>query len=125
MPEQKKVLVIDDDITLQEFYTQVLSAHIVKFCTSGEDAIAWLEAGATFDLIFLDLDLLGMSGFSVLDRFKAMNTGKFPPVIVNSCLTDAETQKRALENGAAAFMYKPISMDNLLGLTQRFFSAAK
>ncbi|MDD5629221.1 MAG: response regulator [Elusimicrobia bacterium] len=120
MPEQKKILVIDDDITLQEFYTQVLSAHVVKFCTSGEDAVAWLEAGAKFDLIFLDLDLLGMSGFMVLERFKEIRTEDFPPVIVNSCLTDDETQKRALDNGAVAFMYKPIGMDNLLGLTQRF-----
>ena len=117
---KKNILVIDDDLSLQEFYTQVFAAHVVRFCSSGEDAISQIESGAACDLIILDLDLLGMTGFSVLDKLKAMVGVKAPPVVVSSCFSDAEAQKRALDKGAVGFVPKPVNVDAILSLAQKF-----
>ena len=113
MAGPRKILIVEDDTRIHEFYAKVLAPHQLTFFTSCEEGLAELKAGKVFDLIICDLDLLGMTGFVFLDKVK-QGTGAKPPVIICSSLSDPGTQKKVLEGGAVAFVSKPIQLEELL-----------
>jgi CheY-like chemotaxis protein len=124
MNEQKKVLVVDDDIRMHEFYAELFNDQVVTYCTSGEDAVEVMNGGAAFDLIYLDLELLGMSGFSTLDALKGIAGAKLPPVVVSSSLSDPATQEIAKSKGAAAFVPKPINLQLAISVAQKLLTGS-
>jgi DNA-binding response OmpR family regulator len=115
----KKILIIEDDTRINEFYANVLVGYEVVIVTSTEDALPHLNSKAPFSLIISDLDLLGVSGFGLLELFKSRPDRPHPPVAICSSLTDGDTQKKVLDLGAVAFLPKPIQIDDLLALVAR------
>ena len=122
MIEQKKILVVDDDLNMQEFYASLFAEHAVTFCTSGEATVDVIKGGAVFDLIYLDLDLLGISGFTTFDKLKDIAGDALPPVVVSSSLSDPETKQTAQEKGAAAFVPKPVNLQFALKVAVQLLS---
>ena len=122
MSEPKKILIVDDDLNMHEFYAQLFADHAVTFCTSGEDAVEVVQKGGVFDLIYLDLELLGMSGFVTLSMLKEFAGDKLPPVVVSSSLTDAETRKTAFDKGAVGFVPKPINLQYAISVAHKLLS---
>lgn len=58
-----KILILEDDQNRIDTFRTKLSRHTLFFVSTAADAIAWIrseaEAGAAFDVIFLDHDLGG------------------------------------------------------------------
>jgi CheY-like chemotaxis protein len=63
-------------------------------------------AGVSLILILSDINMPGMSGLELLPKAKALRPDV--PVIMITASGDAETKRKALENGAEAFLTKPI-----------------
>ena len=63
-------------------------------------------AGASIILILSDINMPGMSGLEMLPKAKALRPDV--PVIMITAYGDAETKRKALENGADALLTKPI-----------------
>jgi DNA-binding response OmpR family regulator len=61
----------------------------------------------TFDLVILDLNLPGLSGYDVLEQIDPKQT----PVVVFSVSSDEMHAQRALELGAREFVRKPIQVE--------------
>ena len=57
-------------------------------------------------LILSDINMPGMSGLELLPQAKALRPDV--PVIMITAYGDAETKRKALENGAEALLTKPI-----------------
>ena len=57
-------------------------------------------------LILSDINMPGMSGLELLPKAKAVRPDV--PVIMITAYGDAETKRKALENGAEALLTKPI-----------------
>jgi CheY-like chemotaxis protein len=68
-------------------------------------------AGASIILILSDINMPGMSGLELLPKAKAMRPDV--PVIMITAYGDAETKRKALENGAEALLTKPIDFGTL------------
>jgi CheY-like chemotaxis protein len=64
-------------------------------------------------LILSDINMPGMSGLELLPKAKALRPDV--PVIMITAYGDAETKRRALENGAEALLTKPINFATLRG----------
>ena len=62
--------------------------------------------GVQLILILSDINMPGMSGLELLPKAKALRPDV--PVIMITAYGDAETKRKALENGAEAFLTKPI-----------------
>ncbi len=79
----RRVLVVEDDVTLRESLRDLLRDEAVAVDTVGtmRDALARLEA-ETYDCLVLDLTLPDASGFDLLDRMSEGTRYAFPPVIV-------------------------------------------
>ena len=82
------------------------------------------DASATqpVDLLFLDLKMPVMSGFEVLEWLRTANLQRPPRVMVLSGSNDHTDRLRAMELGAADYIVKPITADDL---RQRVKSASQ
>jgi CheY-like chemotaxis protein len=62
-------------------------------------------------LILSDINMPGMSGLELLPKAKALRPGV--PIIMITSYGDAETKRKAFENGAEALLTKPIDFTKL------------
>jgi CheY-like chemotaxis protein len=70
------------------------------------------DAGNTsLILILSDINMPGMSGLELPPKAKAMRPDV--PIIMITAYGDAETKRKALENGAEALLTKPIDFTSL------------
>jgi CheY-like chemotaxis protein len=71
-----RVLVIDDEVQIANTLRELLAAeHDVVATTDARDALAILESGREFDVIFCDLMMPGMSGMDLYERLEELQTG--------------------------------------------------
>jgi CheY-like chemotaxis protein len=83
------------------------------FAQSGAMALQRITdtAGVSIILILSDINMPGMSGLELLPKAKAMRPDV--PIIMITAYGDAETKRKALENGAEALLTKPIDFETL------------
>ena len=71
-----RVLVVDDETLLLDVIIRMLTEHTVETTADAREALAWLEAGAVFDVIFVDVTMPAMSGVAfyehLLTRFPSL-----------------------------------------------------
>jgi CheY-like chemotaxis protein len=113
------VLLVDDDASLRDLLRATLPVGEGFELIEAYDGAAALEAvnGQAPDLIVLDWSMPGLSGADVLERLRA--GGYEAPVVVLTAETDASSRRRAEELGADAFLTKPFSPLELLGLVEQ------
>jgi two-component system OmpR family response regulator len=102
----KKIMIIEDDKSLQEIYTINFEAAGYEVIISGDGLAGISEVVEKKpDIILLDVMMPNMDGFAFL---KAMNenTSVHIPVVVCSNLSDKETSDKAFASGAAAVLLK-------------------
>lgn len=108
------ILVIDDDTVILNTVVSTLAPdYSVRPFTSGESALAFLS-GCQADLILLDCQMPGISGFDVLRELLSSPRHKNTPVVFITGATDGESEARALEMGAVDYLHKPVRPRSLL-----------
>lgn len=106
------VLIIDDEpIQLESLKELIsLSGYQVEAARSGEEAISLLGK-FSFDVLLLDLNMPGMSGFDVIEY---VTSNRIPcKVVVVSGDASFESARMALQRGADDFLKKPYVPDEL------------
>ena len=114
-----RILVVDDEpdvITLfrQRFRREIRDGEYqLDFALSAQEALEALKAKAPPPdmLILSDINMPGKSGLELLAEIKE----QWPSltVFIITAYGDPETEHRAFELGAAAFLHKPIDFSNL------------
>lgn len=104
------IFVIEDVPEMSELVALYLTKAQMEPRTfqNAEDALSELENGTTPDLVVLDLNLPGMSGFDFLKKFRANYNTTIPVVIVSARDAD-EDIINGLGIGADEFVTKPFS----------------
>lgn len=107
MEKKAKILVVEDDTTLNKIYQTKLGAmdYEVVSAYNGEEALNKARSEMP-DLILLDLMLPKKSGFDVLTEIKADEKIKEIPVIILSNLGQDEDVKKGMDMGAIDFLTK-------------------
>ena len=72
------------------------------------------------DLILMDIRLPGISGFDVTRLLKQDDQTKAIPVIAVTAFATPGDEAKALENGCAAYITKPVNVDELLRIVGLF-----
>ena len=115
----KKIIIADDSFfqrkTLQDITTEL--GYESEAVASGEELLEKLND--TYDCIFLDLLMGGMSGIDVLKELQ--NRGNTVPVVVITADIQKARKEESLENGATAFMNKVVSKDELISILDNIF----
>ena len=113
------ILVVDDDEVIIRTAGEILSkAYRVLSCQEGAEAvrIASIEQPG---LILLDINLVGMTGFEVLEKLRQDATTREIPVMFITADEDRETEAQALKRGALDFVRKPFVPEVLLQRSRR------
>jgi CheY-like chemotaxis protein len=113
------VLVVDDEPDVETLFRQQFrrdlraERFIMDFANSAPDALA--RVGDTLEhsliLILSDINMPGMTGLEMLPKVKQMRPEV--PVIMITAYGDADTKRKALENGASGLLTKPIDFSVL------------
>jgi DNA-binding NtrC family response regulator len=108
------VLVVDDEPDVEELFRQQFrrdlrgQRFVMDFANSAADALSRIAdyVGQSLILILSDINMPGMTGLEMLPKVKAIRPGV--PVIMITAYGDADTERRALQNGAARLLTKPL-----------------
>jgi diguanylate cyclase (GGDEF)-like protein len=108
------ILLVDDDPGAIQLMGRILaSVGTLRFATNGRDALR-LAREAAPDLILLDAEMPGMSGFQLLKTLKAESLLADVPVIFITSHSEAGFEVSALDMGAADFIAKPLKSSRVL-----------
>ena len=113
------VLVVDDEPDVELLFRQQFRHDLragrftMEFAQSGPAALQRLAdaTGVSIILILSDINMPGMSGLELLPKAKAARPDV--PIVMITAYGDAETKRKALENGAEGFFTKPIDFGAL------------
>jgi len=108
------VLVVDDEPDVETLFRQQFRRELrtqrftMTFAQSGMDALQSIDKAANESLILIlsDINMPGMTGLELLPKAKAARPDV--PIIMITAYGDAETKRKALENGAEGLLTKPI-----------------
>lgn len=116
-----EILVIDDSLTTLVMLEYFLQDNGFKIHVSGniKDALEYLSENKP-DLILLDINLPGVSGFDFLRSYKNDERIKSIPVIIISGYYTNVSVKEVEELGANAFVPKPFKLSELLNTIREF-----
>jgi DNA-binding NtrC family response regulator len=118
MNAKSKILVVDDDEVVRlSFLRSLMSAHRkVEAAWNGKDALRAMELDP-FDVVLLDLRMLGADGMTVLKTIKE----KWPAseVVIITGYPTIETAKEAVRLGAYDYLAKPIGPDDVIKAADR------
>jgi CheY-like chemotaxis protein len=103
-----RILVVDDDPVVAKSINRVLTAKgfAVINAQSGEEALKKLK-NETYDVVFTDIKMPGLSGIEVAERIKASQP--WLPVVIVTGYGSRENQARADAVGVSDFLNKPLS----------------
>jgi CheY-like chemotaxis protein len=108
------ILVVDDDPDLLAAMKEWLGQkYKVMTALDGYDAVK-IASEKKPDLIFLDLKLPVVDGFSVLLMLKSNYETQPIPVVILSAVSDKKQIVRAGREGAVGYITKPFDLENLL-----------
>lgn len=108
-----RILLAEDEPRITSFISRGLEASefTVSSTADGQEALNWALFG-DYDLIVLDIGLVGIDGFEVLRRLRG--GGSSLPVIVLTARDSVADTVAGLEGGADDYMAKPFSLDELI-----------
>ncbi len=104
---QPPILVVDDSLTTRMLEQSILEAagFEVHLATSGEEALE-KAAGTRYALFLVDVEMPGMSGFELLERFRADPALRDIPSILVTSLASPDHRLRGEQAGARAHIAK-------------------
>ena len=113
------ILVVDDEPDMEALFRQQFRRDLradrftMEFAQSAPMALQRISDvhDRTLILILSDINMPGMSGLELLPKAKAARPDV--PIIMITAYGDAETKRKALENGAEALLTKPIDFGTL------------
>jgi diguanylate cyclase (GGDEF)-like protein len=108
-PTLPTILIVDDDPTLVQMMGQMLTnVATIRFATSGEAAIKQVQREKP-DLILMDAEMPGMSGFDACLAIKAQAELEDVPVLFVTSHHELDFEIRGFAVGGADFIHKPVS----------------
>ncbi len=116
----KVILIVEDTETSNRFYNAALSRTNASllWALDGEEALVKLKDSDNIDVVLLDLNLPGISGFDVLKKLR--KTNKDLAVIVQTAYVLSGEEAACYELGANDFITKPIMLDQLLSSLNKY-----
>ena len=108
------ILMVDDDKDFASLTRMGLeqAGMQVALAYSGEEAALHFEGSHSFDLILLDIEMPGTTGWELLTHLR--EAGEETPVIFVTGLGDVEKRVRGLRMGADDYLVKPVDHGELV-----------
>ena len=114
-----RTLVVDDDDLVREAVCSMLlwANFVCDEARSGAEALALMESGQEYELMFSDLNMPGMDGAALLAATKE----RFPdlPVVMITAVHDISVAMNLIRHGAYDYLLKPFGREQLVAAARR------
>ena len=122
--QSARVLIVDDDPTALALMRAALkkSGFDVSAASSGQAALDLFDA-TPFDMVMLDVDMPGMSGYQVCTALR-LRADSLLPIVMVTGLDDVSSVEKAYESGATDFIAKPFNWA-LMGYRAKYLMRAR
>jgi chemosensory pili system protein ChpA (sensor histidine kinase/response regulator) len=123
--DQEQVIVVaDDSISVRKFVGRLLEKHgyRVNLAADGLEA-AELVTQHGCHLVITDLEMPRMTGYELMVQLRQSSATRRIPVMVVTSRAGAKHRDRALKEGAAAFLTKPVQEDQLIAAVEELIGA--
>lgn len=123
----KKVLLVEDNELNREIATEILKSLGMKvdYAADGMEAVEIMssEAGNQYDMIFMDIQMPKMDGYTATREIRTLNNSKCAniPIIAMTANAFEEDRKKAIKAGMNGHIAKPISSDVILENLDQIF----
>ena len=116
---ERVIVVADDSISVRKFVGRMLekAGYRVHLASDGLEA-AEIIAGTGCSLLITDLEMPRMNGYELMARLKQDASTRDVPVLVVTSRAGAKHRDRAVKEGAAAFLTKPVQEDQLMSVVE-------
>ena len=116
-----QILFVDDDTDSLAMYVKAVSladyeADIASSAMEGWDLIT----ENPYDLVFVDLNIPGVSGYDLLVKVRKNRKTKKIPVVVISAMPEGSLVDEVLEAGATLFLEKPVALNELYSVIEKY-----
>jgi sigma-B regulation protein RsbU (phosphoserine phosphatase) len=113
--EKMRILVVDDDPVQRLVLVLLLKRHGHEAIAVSDGAAAWEALGrSTFNILFTDWMMPGMSGLELTRKIRATGGGRYVYVILCTSRSSRADLVKGLKSGADDYIEKPIHEDELL-----------
>lgn len=114
IPSDTSVMIVEDNILVQNYLTNILSDHFELFKAGhGEDALMLLQKVRP-DLILTDVMMPVMDGWELIKTLRADPALAQIPVIVLTAVAENEDRLKGLRLGVDDYIIKPFEVEELL-----------
>ena len=120
---KKNILIVDDDTSMRTALSESLEScgYSVESADNGYDALKKFKE-QPFEVVITDMRMPQMGGMDVLKSVKKMSP--HTPVIVITAYGTVSTAVEAMKEGAAEFIMKPFSIDDLQIVVRNVLASA-
>lgn len=114
-----KILIVDDDPLIRSNLKRILTDNGFNNIIQNPSGVVTL---ATYyehkaDLVFLDIELVDISGFEVLDGLKTYNSAI--EVVMVSGHNTIDNVKKAIDMGVQGFVVKPYKASKVMAIMKK------
>jgi len=112
---EKLVVLADDSISVRKFVGRMLekAGYRVKLACDGLEALE-IATSNDCDLVITDLEMPRTNGYELMMHLRQTPSTSKVPVMVVTSRAGAKHRDRALKEGAAAFMVKPVQEETFV-----------
>ena len=116
--QDKKVLVVDDDVRNVFALTSALESRgmTVAFAENGREGIETLKKNPDADLVLMDIMMPEMDGYETMRAIRLMPEHESLPIIALTAKAMKGDREKSITAGASDYIKKPVDIDQLLSL---------
>jgi CheY-like chemotaxis protein len=114
----KKILIVDDDVRNVFALTSVLEAHGMEviYAENGRDGVDCLRQNPDVDLVLMDIMMPELDGYETTRAIRADTSFEQLPIICLTAKAMKGDRDKAIAAGASDYITKPVDTDQLLSL---------
>ena len=122
--KKNRILIVDDDHAMRLALSESLEScgYDIGSAENGNEALSLFNK-RKFDLVVTDMKMPGMTGIEVLQGVKKLSPDI--PVILITAYGTVNTAVEAMKEGAAEFIMKPFSLDELEAVVKNVINTYK
>ena len=120
VPDEKVVVLVDDSISVRKFVGRMLekAGYRVRLASDGLEALE-IVTQIRCDLVVTDLEMPRTNGYELLSHIRQSPETRSIPVMVVTSRAGAKHRDRAMKDGAAAFLTKPVQEDQFIATVSK------
>ena len=122
-----KILIVDDERPARNLIAELVDRHIpdarITLADSAQNALRCLQA-ERYDLLFVDIEMPGMSGLELLEKIK-VGEGNKPYAFIITAFREYDYAVKGLRLGILDYIAKPLHNEKIYNAAKLYLDKSK